>query len=118
MKYGELFSKLMDDKGEAYLDLSSSKLEDIRSQIDKLPFKTYEVTAGTESAIDLICFELYGNYKYWWFILNANDVIDPISELSIGRKLKYFQASDIDLILNDIKEQERESSKDRIVELP
>lgn len=37
--------------------------------------------------IDLISTIFYGDPRYWWVIAQYNDIIDPHSEISPGRKL-------------------------------
>lgn len=58
----------------------------------KVPKDTHDrlhvVTPKDEYRIDLIAEEHYDNWLLWWVIAAANDVFDPIRDLTIGTVLR------------------------------
>lgn len=46
------------------------------------------VTPATESRPDLIAFQLYGRSNLMWLVLQYNNILDPVTELVAGTKLR------------------------------
>jgi len=61
-----------------------NKLKDKTSTYDQL----YEVEAGYEYRLDLISFKFYGTATLDWAIADANNISDPIKEVTAGTVLK------------------------------
>lgn len=71
-----LKDKLVDDKGEEFLDLSVSS---IRAGSDPLIQGIYVVDEETEMRVDLISYKFYGTFENIDVILKANNIFNPFS---------------------------------------
>lgn len=49
---------------------------------------TYVVTGPVVNRIDMISYKIYGTVDLWWLICAVNDIMDPFTELTLGRVLK------------------------------
>lgn len=47
----------------------------------------YTVTSYTVGKISLISFEVYENVNFWWLLAIRNEIINPLSELYVGRQI-------------------------------
>lgn len=47
------------------------------------------IKPGEESRLDLVSLRVYGNVSLWWVIAYANNIIDPFSEATVNKKLRY-----------------------------
>lgn len=47
----------------------------------------YIVEKRFEHRLDLISYAFYNEPRYWWFIAQYNNILDPWSEIITGRKL-------------------------------
>jgi hypothetical protein len=50
--------------------------------------QTYVVTAITEARLDLISYKFYNSFDYGWLIAEHNDILDPFSEVTVGKVLQ------------------------------
>jgi hypothetical protein len=50
--------------------------------------ETYVVDMKSQHRLDLIAQVFYGDTKLWWFIAQYNAILDPYSEVGIGRVLQ------------------------------
>lgn len=58
-------------------------------QIDEQPQDTYYTLKVTENLrLDKIAQIIYGNYLLWWIIAVANNIVDPLTELSTGQVIR------------------------------
>jgi len=54
----------------------------------------YMVKQHVMGRVDLISYEVYGTVDLWWLILLRNNIIDPLSEISVGDILKIPSLGD------------------------
>ena len=47
------------------------------------------VGSGEVGALDLISERLYGTDRLWWILAVANGIIDPFTEVTSGKELKF-----------------------------
>jgi nucleoid-associated protein YgaU len=59
-------------------------------------FSVHQVAERERGRLDLIAHKFYGNPLYWWIIAHANDVIDPIGDITTGQFLRIPAASLVD----------------------
>lgn len=62
----------------------------------------YQVTADREGRLDRISADFYNNVFLYWIIALANDILDPINDVSIGTTLVIPSASDIEAYFQTI----------------
>lgn len=70
---------------------------------DNLPdsyFNTY--TVKFEDTWPLISYKAYGSTKLWWIIAYANNVINPITFLQVGKRIKVPKNFVVTEIITDI----------------
>lgn len=48
---------------------------------------SHRVTEVTEYRPDLVSFKFFGSYNYGWLIALHNNMLDPISEMTRGRRI-------------------------------
>jgi nucleoid-associated protein YgaU len=61
-----------------------------------------EYTVKYEDTWPLISYKAYGTIKLWWVIAYANNVINPINFLEVGKKIKIPKTSIVTEILTDL----------------
>ena len=115
--FSESYSIVKGDQGEDFLDLSVSKIYEHQSYFDTLVFTIHTITAQESGHIDLITINIYGSYDYWWILLYTNDIENPIVDLVVGKTLKVYKRSDIDVFRSLVLKKVREKDIG-IVELP
>jgi nucleoid-associated protein YgaU len=70
---------------------------------DNLPASYFnEYTVKYEDTWPLISFKAYSTIKLWWVIAYANNVINPINFLQIGKKIKIPKTFVVTEILTDL----------------
>ncbi len=47
-----------------------------------------EVRQAWQHRLDLIANDVYGDVNLWWIIADANAIIDPMTELAAGTKIR------------------------------
>lgn len=47
-----------------------------------------EVTQPMVGRLDLLAYDLYGNSELWWAIAELNNLVDPITEVTLGVQLR------------------------------
>lgn len=57
-----------------------------------------EVKKSEQFAPDLIAYNYYGNERYYWVILMANNIFDPFTELYAGRVIRVPDLTFIRLV--------------------
>lgn len=83
-KRQRLWSKEVVDNNLEY-DFLGNKNIDFKS----LPTPaSFVVTAPFINRIDLISYQVYGTVDLWWLICIVNDILDPFSEVTLGKTLK------------------------------
>ena len=60
----------------------------------------YQIEKTTEGRVDLISSRYYGTPKYWWVICQANNILDPHSELLEGEFIYMIHPSRIEHVLS------------------
>lgn len=76
---------------ECYDVLNSHFLNTLK---EMKPEGEFLVTAD-EQRIDIISYLIYGDVKYWWILLEYNDIIDQFT-LKVGDTIKFFKLSDLE----------------------
>ena len=69
----------------------NKELDYLQAPLEQMNFTTqefYTVDAATQDRIDLISFKYYGNYNLGWLIAEHNDILDPITQIKIGKVLR------------------------------
>lgn len=56
---------------------------------------SYTVESGYEYRLDLISYKFYGTSTYDWAIADANNIEDPIKDITIGKALKIPSINEI-----------------------
>lgn len=55
----------------------------------------HEVSLTDQHALDYIAYKFYGDESYWWILAIVNDVIDPLTEPSIGDVIRIPNFSNV-----------------------
>ncbi len=84
----ERFSEWTED----FYDVFNSSFLNIINEIE--PAGEFLVTKDAKR-IDVISYEIYGNVKYWWMLLEFNGIVDQFS-IKIGDTLKFFNLTDLE----------------------
>jgi hypothetical protein len=58
-----------------------------------------QVTQGLIGRLDLIAYEVYGSVELWWVIAEANQIVDPLTEVTLGYELIMPTANRVKHIL-------------------
>jgi len=101
----DLYSKVMVDDNKE-LDLLDSKIPNFEFN----SYTTFTVPQFAEGRIDIISFIKYDNVNLWWMIAQANEIIDPLTELYMGRVLlipdlsEYYTFYNANSSLDEIEE--------------
>lgn len=101
-------------------DLYEKVLVDNNKEVDVLgtslpsfnfdSYTTFTVPQFAEGRMDLISFIHYETVSLWWMIAQANEIIDPLTELYMGRVLiipdlgEYYAFYNFNSILDNISE--------------
>lgn len=73
-----------EEAGQMRCGIYKNKLKDKASDYDQI----YEVEAGFEHRLDLISHKFYGTATLDWAIADANNISDPIRDVSVGTMLR------------------------------
>lgn len=73
-----------DSANQMRCGIYTNKLKDKSSEFDQL----YEVEAGFEHRLDLISYKFYSTATLDWAIADANNISDPIKQVSVGTVLR------------------------------
>ena len=49
---------------------------------------TYRVRITDLGRLDLLAYQYYENVNLWWVIAYVNDIVDPLTDMSIGQLLR------------------------------
>lgn len=101
----DLYNKLLVDNNKEidYLDTRITEFE-----YDS--YITYIVPQFAIGRIDLISYIHYETVDLWWLIAQVNDIVDPITELYMGRVLRipaigdYYGFYNANSIIDEIEE--------------
>ena len=55
----------------------------------------HRVTGGEVGRFDLIAYQYYQNEDWWWIIAAANEIVDPMNEIIVGKRLVIPNILDI-----------------------
>jgi len=107
---------MLTDKKDMYKKVlinNNKETDYLDTRITDLVFDTYTtfiVPQFTIGRIDLISYIHYDTVDLWWLIAQVNDVIDPITELYMGRVLRipavgdYYGFYNTNSIIDEIEE--------------
>ena len=68
-----------------------------------------------EGRIDLISYEIFGDVKFWWMLLEYNGIIDQ-SEIKTGDVIRYFSLNALETLLHRLVVKENVVKLGRIEE--
>jgi len=91
------FEKFVEWKEDTWDLYNSYMLDELKS----LPEKGYYTVLDLEGRIDLISYDIYKDVKFWWFLLEYNQIIDQY-EIKAGDKLRFFDLSDLETLLHKL----------------
>lgn len=77
--------KILKDKETDENLLSTRDLPTIKTSSSD---RYHEVKSFEEGRLDIIANRYYNNALLWWVIAEANDIFDPITEVTAGRDLR------------------------------
>ena len=80
----KFFYREIEMKDHFELDYLDTKLVDI----DLDTIDVFTVVSPYEYRPDLISKKVYGDYHYGWLIALHNDFLDPVAELTVGKRIK------------------------------
>ena len=117
---------LKHDRAQYYSKVKPLNTEELDLlSFDWLKFKEFiedkEVTVRTVRQdeiynLPLISYRVYGSTHMWWIIAMASDVIDPFSEVTIGKELIVPAVTDVESYIQSLRARSRRSG--RAVDLP
>lgn len=73
-----------------------------RDSFDLSDVTRYTVTEDDMRDVTQISLKVYGTLKLWWFILMANDIIDPFMGLELGQTLVIPSSSQVFSLLGQL----------------
>jgi hypothetical protein len=86
------YSKIYDGLGSKFI-----------KELKKLPFSKI-ITISDKNTLDLIAYNEYFDYEYWWIIATYNNIVDPIDyEIPLDIKIPDYRAFQ-ELIINYTKD--------------
>ena len=62
----------------------------------------YTISSGESGRADLIAFRLYKQAKLGWLVLQYNNIVDPATELTIGKTLTLPTPTRVALTITSI----------------
>jgi len=77
---------------EGFYDVLNSSF---LSTINELEIAGEFLVTKDEMRIDIISYRIYGSTKYWWILLEFNDIIDQFT-IKTGDLLKFFSLTDLE----------------------
>lgn len=69
----------------------------IRSSLNEMELTTTDsITLNSVYAFrpDLLSYKFYGNFDFGWLIAYHNDIVDPLTEFTVGRKINIPSMED------------------------
>jgi len=79
--------------------------------IDQKQVATFRVNQAREFRLDLIADDFYSDTSLWWLLALVNKILDPVSEVSIGKVLIIPSLVDIEDFYQAIQARKRLNSK-------
>lgn len=75
--------------GKLDFDILSFKFVNFNRWLLRQPssYLLHSVTQLEEGMLDLISYQYYGTEAYWWIIAVANNLLDPVTEVTFGKSL-------------------------------
>ena len=102
-----------DSSGEEVLDPLSSDWESFREGLVTLKYHT--VNQEEAGDLPLISFKEYGKIDLWWVLAQANNIIDPFSQVVAGMELTIPTEESVGIELRNLKlSSQRASSKNKV----
>ena len=89
-------------EGKLYIDFLSAEYQEelLSTQV----FTEYQISMATECRLDIISNILYGTPSLWWVIGMYNGIVNPIWELTVGKKLKIPDRNSVDTLLQSVNQ--------------
>jgi len=60
----------------------------------------HRVVATDIGCLDLLALDYYGDESLWWIIAQANNIIDPVDEMTVGQVLNIPQREVVDAFIS------------------
>ena len=97
--------------GKPQLDLLNFQWERFNKFIEDRPKAYYPIPEEEDGRLDLIAYKHYKNVQLWWVIALANEILNPIDEVSAGKMLKIPRPSDIEEFQQLLQRAQRRGQK-------
>lgn len=86
------------DQGVQVLDDLNATYNTLREEVQT--FENFTITDAEAGLPDLIASLYFGDESLWWVICLYNSIIDPISELTTGKRIRIPNIQSTTLFLN------------------
>jgi len=94
-----LLFKIVENNGNTIFDYLDTEIQNM----DLTTTKVVRITAMYESRPDLLSFHSYNNWNLGWLIAYHNDMLDPQSEMTVGRLVKIPSLEEYYQFMNRFK---------------
>lgn len=88
---------------KSYFNINKTITFDNMDDMSESYYSTYIVKGG--DTWTGISFKFYNTIKLWWLICKINNIKNPFTELTEGKRIKILEQSIVNDILNSIKSQ-------------
>ena len=76
-----------------------NRMLELKDSEESFKYKEHVVKAGEVGCLDILSEKYFNNERLWWVIAAFNNLIDPVSEMVVGQKIKIPNAQFIQLFL-------------------
>jgi hypothetical protein len=63
------------------------------------------IIMNNQTPLTTLSFQLYGTMHLWWLICVLNNIKNPVSELPIGKEIRYVKKTFLKEVINSIMDQ-------------
>jgi len=88
--------------GLEQLDYLSFKWINFKKFLEGREVTQLKVTQDLEGRLDLVSADFYKDVFLWWIIALANDILDPVNDLTMGMSIIIPKTSDIEAFFQAI----------------
>lgn len=77
------------DQGEGifYWDIWN-RVQELKDAQESFNYKEHTIISTEVGCLDIVAQYYYNNERLWWIIAAFNNLIDPVSDMYVGQKLK------------------------------
>lgn len=90
-----------DSEGDRVLDVLAADWQGFRDNL--ILDVNHTVNQEEENDLPLISFKLYGDPSLWWILAQLNNIVNPLSDVTIGRDLLVPTKESVDRELRQIQ---------------